>query len=42
MCIFLKDELQIAPLLGLVQKFSDLAGPKLNREKNRRTMARQG
>ena len=33
MCIFLKDELQIAPVLGLVQKFGDLAGPKLNREK---------
>ena len=29
MCIFLKDELQIAPIL----KFGDLAGPKLNREK---------
>ena len=33
MCIFLKDELQIAPVLGLVQKFADLAGLKLNREK---------
>ena len=33
MCIFLKDELQIAPILGLVQKFGDLAGLKLNREK---------
>ena len=42
MCIFLKDELQIAPVLGLVQKFGDLAGHKLNQEKNRRTVARQG
>ena len=29
MYIFLKDELQIAPVLGLVQKSGELEGPKL-------------